>query len=275
MSMRQPRVLACIVFLLLVLILVVFSVEYRPHAFAECSTCHAMKNPIGDASRTMIEPITLICTRCHRKIFTEGYLHPVDVRPEFVRVPADMPLASQGEITCATCHDVHSDYVTPYGAPSHFLRRQELGRVFCRICHGNLTALSRGHMESLGEAHFRSQHIAADLSQELDPMSRDCVSCHDGTYASSVTIRAGTWIHGKDFMRYDQGRHPVGMDYEAVRLKRGSKTDLLPLPQVDRRIRFFNGKVGCGSCHDPYSAIPKKLVMSDRNSRLCFSCHIV
>jgi predicted CXXCH cytochrome family protein len=101
------------------------------------------------------------------------------------------------------------------------------------------------------------------------------VSCHDGTFASSVTIRAGAWKHGRDFLRHDQGSHPVGIDYEAARLKRGSKTDLLPLSQVDRRIRFFKGMVGCGSCHDPYSTIPKKLVMSDRRSRLCYSCHIV
>ena len=60
-----------------------------------------------------------------------------------------------------------------------------------------------------------------------------------------------------------------------ARFDRGAKTDLKPMATVDRRLRFFNGKVGCGSCHDPYSTIHKKLVMSDENSKLCFSCHIV
>ena len=99
---------------------------------------------------------------------------------------------------CGTCHDVHSDYFTPYGTPTHFLRRQERGKAFCKICHGNLDALSRGHTASLGEAHFRSQYIVTDSRQELDPMSRNCISCHDGAFATSVTIQAGVWTTWKE-----------------------------------------------------------------------------
>jgi predicted CXXCH cytochrome family protein len=265
--MRQKTVLAFIVVILVFLVMVVVSVEKPPHAFTECSSCHVLPDPAGSGAmaRKMTGPVTQLCRRCHEKILSEGYMHPVDTRPERVIIPADMPLSPRGEIMCATCHDVHSDYATPYGAPSHFLRRREAGKAFCRICHGNLDTLSQGHAASLGEAHFRSQYIVTDSSQELDPMSQNCISCHDGTYASSISIRAGTWKHGKDFLRHDQGSHPIGVE----------KTDLKPLSLVDRRIRFFNGKVGCGSCHDPYSALDKKLVMSDRNSELCFSCHIV
>jgi predicted CXXCH cytochrome family protein len=273
--MRQKKTLALMFFIVVLLVIVVFSVENQPHAFRECSSCHVSENPAGAIARRMTAPITMLCGRCHEDVFSEGYMHPVDVRPTLVTVPADMPLSLSGEITCGTCHDIHSDYFTPYGAPTHFLRRQEQEKAFCMICHKNLEALSRGHEASLGEAHFRSQYIVLDAAQDIDPMSKNCISCHDGTYASSATIKAGAWTHQRSFISNDRGSHPIGMNYEAARTSRGRKTDLKPMSAVDRRIRFFNGKVGCGSCHDPYSAIRKRLVMSDENSKLCYSCHIV
>jgi predicted CXXCH cytochrome family protein len=272
--MRQKIVPACFTVLFVFLVMVVFSIEHRPHSFKECASCHISANT-PSLARKLVGPVTQLCMTCHEKTLTEGYMHPIDVRPRQATIPSDMPLSLSGEITCATCHDIHAEYLTPYGSRTHFLRRQESGKAFCRSCHRDLAALSRGHQATLGEAHFRSQYIVTNSRQEIDAMSRNCISCHDGTFASSITIRAGTWKHGKDFMRHDQGSHPIGMDYEATRMNRGSKTDLRPMALVDRRIRFFNGKVGCGSCHDPYSTISKKLVMSDMNSKLCFSCHML
>jgi predicted CXXCH cytochrome family protein len=275
--MRQKSVTAFIILCFIVLALIVLSVENGPHDFKQCSSCHVLAEPSrssGVMARRMTEPITRICDNCHEKTQSEGYMHPCDVRPQRVHIPADMPLSEFGEITCSTCHDVHSEYTTPYGAPTRFLRRGETGKAFCKICHGNFAALSNGHSGSLGEAHFRSQYIETASRLELDPMSKNCLSCHDGSYATSATIKVGNWRHERELMRYDQGSHPIGSDYESVRLSQ-PKSDLIPLSMVDRRIRFFDGKVGCGSCHDPYSTIPKRLTISDEHSKLCFSCHSV
>jgi len=125
------------------------------------------------------------------------------------------------------------------------------------------------------EAHFQTKYVEISSSQLIDPISSKCVSCHDGAYASSISIRAGTWSHSSELMTNDEGTHPIGTDYESARLSRGKKTDLRPIDLVDRRIQFFDGKVGCGSCHDPYSNTEKNLVMSDKNSQLCLSCHMV
>ncbi len=269
--MRQKSVLALIFAVAVLLSLIVFSLENQPHAFKECSSCHLAAEPSGATAREMTGPVSLLCAVCHEKTLAEGYMHPVDIKPAGVIIPDDMPLSRAGEIMCATCHDVHSDFFTPYGAPTHFLRRQEAGKAFCRLCHRDIAT---GHTASLGEAHFRSGYIVTDPSGEIDAMSFNCLSCHDGVYAKSVTIGAGVWKHSKDLMRYDGGSHPIGVDYERARLKQGRKMDLISIYEVDRRIRFFNGKVGCGSCHDPYSRLPKKLVMSDEHSKLCFSCHI-
>jgi predicted CXXCH cytochrome family protein len=262
---------------IVLLVLVVFSLENQPHAFKQCSLCHVSNNPSGSQARQMTLPITMLCSsNCHDKIFSEGYMHPVDIRPQFVTIPADMPVSRSGELTCSTCHDVHADYFTPYGTSTHFLRRQEAGKAFCKICHRSLDIPRSGHKASLTEAHFRSQYIVTSSSMELDPMSKNCISCHDGSFAKSATIMAGSWTHQRNFVRNDRGSHPIGMNYETTRMSKAkSKTDLKPIHAVDRRIRFFDGRVGCGSCHDPYSTLHKKLVMSDEHSKLCLSCHMI
>src|ERR1700690_3887471 len=238
--MRRKTVLAVMSLFIITafVVLIVLSVENRPHAFKQCTSCHTSDNPSGASARRMTAPITFLCTTsCHQTIFDEGYMHPVDVRPKYVAVPADMPVSLSGELSCGTCHNVHAEYYTPYGSVSHFLRRQEVGKDFCKICHKDLTSITKGHQTSLGEAHFRSQYITSVSSQEIDAMSKNCISCHDGIYASSVTIMAGSWTHANSFLRNDRNSHPIGGDYESFRVNRGAKTDLKPMALVDRRIR--------------------------------------
>jgi len=251
------------------------SMRTEPHKFKDCSGCHVLGPGGGVLEGRLTAPISVLCEPCHRSVFTEGYLHPCDIRPTGVTVPADMPLSGQGEMTCATCHDVHMPYESSFGVPSRYLRRYEQGNAFCRICHPAFAHSGRDHTVELGESHFRAQYRSTDPSRAIDPISLDCLSCHDGSYSSSAPITAGLWSHGKDFMKYDGGSHPIGVDYEQARMQKGRKTDLRPIGAVDRRVRFFDGKVGCGSCHDPYSTIEKRLVMSDRESGLCLTCHMI
>jgi predicted CXXCH cytochrome family protein len=272
----MKRKSAFILFLLITLIIiVVYCMEREPHKFSqtECQSCHVTDSSGNIVKDMLTEPLVTICARCHDKILSEGYLHPVNVKPRNVRVPADFPLSSSGDITCSTCHDIHSSYSTPYGAPSHFLRRYETGKRFCDACHLG-DSLKLGHAGTMEEAHFQSKYVETLSSQTLDPISRQCVSCHDGSFASSASIMAGAWSHNESLMSHAES-HPIGIDYESMRLKKGRKSDLLPINLVDRRIQFFDGKVGCGSCHDPFSNIEKQLVMSDTNSKLCFSCHML
>jgi hypothetical protein len=44
-----------------------------------------------------------MCIPCHE---AGAINHPVGVRPEFA-VPADLPLDTEGRISCLTCHYVH------------------------------------------------------------------------------------------------------------------------------------------------------------------------
>lgn len=236
--------------------------------------CHVADASGNVVSFTLKGPVTTLCEKCHEKILSEGYLHPVNVVPRNVTVPEGFPLSRIGEITCTTCHDIHSPYFTPYGAPTHFLRRYEEGNRFCEACHKG-SPVGTGHTDTMREAHFQSKYVETSASQVIDSISLQCVSCHDGSFATSSSIRAGSWGHKGELMTHDSGTHPIGVDYEGARLRKGRKAFLHPMDAVDPRIRFFDGKVGCGSCHDPYSNIEKRLVMSDRGSKLCFACHML
>jgi predicted CXXCH cytochrome family protein len=257
-------------------LVVVYCMETEPHKFPQdkCPTCHVTDRAGNVMGKQLTASVTSLCEKCHAKILKDGYMHPLNVRPQKVKIPADFPLSRSGEFVCTTCHDIHSPYFTPYGAPSRYLRRLEAGKKFCEICHAGVSAKA-GHAGAVGEAHFQSKYIQTTSSQTIDPMSKNCISCHDGSFASSVSISAGAWTHRKELMSHDAGSHPIGVDYEGARAKKGRWTPLRPIVMVDKRIRFFDGKVGCGSCHDPYSTIEKRLVMSDERSRLCFACHLI
>jgi predicted CXXCH cytochrome family protein len=272
------KAIIIVVAVTLAVLLAVYAIEQDPHNFpaSRCGSCHEKDAAGNILEHRMTAPITELCRECHEKIIKSVYMHPVNVKPRRVIVPNDMPLSSYGDITCSTCHDVHGTYFTVYGTQSYYLRRGETGRAFCSICHKDAGFPRAGHRGILGEAHFRSKYIATDPSQEIDSMSKNCISCHDGSFATSATIKAGYWSHGEELISNDMGSHPIGIDYEAARVsRRRSLSDLRPMAMVDPRIRFFDGRIGCGSCHDPYSTIEKQLVMSDINSRLCLACHLM
>ena len=109
-------------------------------------------------------------------------------------------------------------------------------------------------------------------SADLDPFSTNCMSCHDGAGAVSVTVN---WRNNPDrlnALRQPHGTdHPIGMDYQGyVAARRG---DYKPVSGLNNRMLFVNGRVGCLTCHDPLNPERKHLVMSDRNSALCTTCH--
>ncbi len=265
-----------ILLILLFAAVIAYSLNKGPHEFSEtdCFLCHEGNITAGELKGGG-EDITLLCSQCHDDLSSEAYMHPVDIRPvKVVNIPSDLPLSPSGNITCNSCHDVHADYTTPVGEPSYFLRRYAVGKLFCDVCHSSTT--SKGHAPFLAEAHLGSRYTETDPGVEIDALSKNCLSCHDGTYASSVSIKGGIWNHQAE-AGFPQGmsNHPIGMDYEDARVREGRKTDLRPISMVDQRIMFFEGKVGCGSCHNPYTEELMYLVKEDRRSELCFSCHMI
>jgi len=109
------------------------------------------------------------------------------------------------------------------------------------------------------------------------PTSVVCLACHDGTIGTSTISGAHALLAGAREGFYVPGEyawrdHPVGIPYP------GHRPDYRPASFVtkDGRIKLPDGRVECISCHDPHNeaGVPGMLVMSNRRSALCLSCHV-
>ena len=110
------------------------------------------------------------------------------------------------------------------------------------------------------------------------PLSRKCLSCHDGSTATDtfgeetvgLNMPARSRVAANGDLRND---HPIGVRYPT------GQRDYQPLSRVERgeRVRLFNGRVECSSCHNPHDKYdqPHMLVMPNDESQLCSSCHRV
>jgi predicted CXXCH cytochrome family protein len=240
------------------------------HAFklSQCMLCHVLDDNSQMAKRPT-DDILAACRQCHSGVLSgKTYMHPYDVPPGNASIPSEMPLSEKGLITCITCHVTHNP---DSGGNDYHLRSPAVGQGFCRTCHKGATK-GRSHVSALSWAHIVSDNpTPGGFQQALDSTSRRCMSCHDGTVATAVAVNIGSGTL-KDFGRFDKSDHPIGVNIEVVRMLRANAR-LRPIGDISSRVHFYNGKLGCGSCHDPYSSEGNYLVMSDSGSKLCSSCH--
>ncbi len=267
--------------------------QESPHAFTDndCFMCHFTLPRAGDTAGGPLrftDSISKLCARCHDLSATMS--HQVDfVPPPEIAVPADMPVDEEGRITCITCHEIHKPYRHPLtGERTYFLRREPAGKYFCLSCHRTEEALRQiqiasldpfstgadgvSHRPAMDRAHGFATYEVLDTGVNIDKLSVACLDCHDEPgKPSRTTLGAGVWRHASDGIGLS---HPIGMEYyRATR----DYPDLVPEDRLDRRVKLFNGKIGCCTCHDPY--VPgdgQGLVIGSRDSYqdLCFACHI-
>lgn len=239
---------------------------------AKCLDCHLAVPGAGETARVFVKDITELCFSCHTEI--KELSHPIDMRPS-MSVPSDFPLDWKNEVTCVTCHFAHSG-----GYGDFHLRSSMSDAGFCALCHAYNE--SEAHKEALGAAHLvgddTRRYIALEDDRNLDDLPFDdlsfkCLTCHDALFANDSLVE--TRQNALGFYHNENGiglSHPIGVFYADARRRyfeayRAVK-DLPP------QIRFFNGMVGCGTCHNPYSKDGHaQLVISNRGSALCLACH--
>ena len=213
-----------------------------------------------------------LCSRCHK--MSDGQTHPIEVRPSSP-TPPDWPLDETGLLVCSTCHDPHlSTGPSSQGRRSYLLRGNQEGEDFCRVCHDRLGGGDprSWHIVAATSTHGREPDSESSSLSEFDPLSARCLGCHDGTIGRDVGRAVG-------LAQLNIGQavgHPIGVEYEAsLRTRQQSRrfSNLRDRALLDERIRLFDGKVGCGSCHNPYADNPSFLVIEPRGGQLCLSCH--
>jgi len=222
----------------------------------DCTTCHLAENVTKKNAHQLIANQEQLCRRCHATAMQVA--HPSGMPPHQA-VPKNFPLDWKGDVTCSTCHFIHPKQ-------SRHLRGAGNGRTFCLECHAESFFSA---MIDKGTSIERSGHLAEQALPEgvdLDPYSRQCMSCHIEN-GSAIAMKIDT----RGIVRHSSGKsnHPVGMAYGQVvgtELYR-NRSELKP------QIFLPGGKVGCVSCHQGYSQQHGALVMSNDRSALCLECH--
>lgn len=172
-------------------------------------------------------------------------------------------------MTCITCHETHKE---GKGAENPkelmgLLRGHSQGRAFCLVCHSQeVLGASWRHSLVIGYAHEPDRYEETSGGSPVDRYSVECLSCHDGVISklnTAVVLKSGSFQHGIGLT------HPVGVEYPRF----GREDEFKPVDALPQGIRLFGGKVGCLSCHDPYTGRKGLLSMDNRRSALCLACH--
>lgn len=263
MAKGYPVPVAVITLLFIGLIIFVNATSVTEHAKSgDCGNCH-LNDPEekGGKDRLLFtKDITQICSDCHPG--SSKLSHPVGSLVKGA-LPKPFVVDWKGETTCATCHFFHKD------ANPFFLRTVQAGKNFCLLCHD--MSFFRGMVDSgiaLQGAHLVKTFEELKALGFIDPLSLECLQCHDGVTAKDVQILLSA---GGAVEHLTGATHPIGVSQvEAARRDSG----YVPPERLPEQITLIEGNVGCITCHEPYKKVHGALVMSMSGSKLCKACHV-
>ena len=93
-----------------------------------------------------------------------------------------------------------------------------------------------------------------------------CLTCHNGTIAKNISPCTKV-----SCLLDPRSSHPVFKKFPPE----GKESEFVPFSQVESAgIKLKNGEVSCISCHNILIQEDFHLVMENRRSRLCKTCHI-
>lgn len=237
-----------------------------------CGSCHlADADTTANNAKTLVASQEQLCVRCHANAMQMS--HPSGFRPLSGKtIPSGYPLDWKGDLTCSTCHEVHSDL------PGK-LRGTATGRDMCLACHDQSFF---NNMRDGGVSILQSGHMLSTLDsknwQNMDPYSLQCLECHGE--------RGDVKIDSNNILRHGSQNHPIGVSYAAAErrgsaaVSRGrgrgaaaaSRNSYKPASQLPKNILLPNGMVSCVSCHEVYTKNHGKVV-KNRGVELCLECH--
>jgi predicted CXXCH cytochrome family protein len=116
---------------------------------------------------------------------------------------------------------------------------------------GVAAALAAAGARATGESPCGLDEAVRSLTS-----SRSCITCHDGTAASPISL--------------GRNSHPVGIDYATA--ANGSPGRYASISQLPPAVVLVGGKVECTSCHDGASRRRFKLA---GGKDLCLGCHLL
>ncbi len=230
----------------------------QPAHDANCAGCHLAGSRTTAANAyQLLSSQEKLCGACHQDALRLS--HATGFTPNRI-LPAEYPVDWKGDLTCSTCHDIHS------GKPG-LLRGKKRGRALCMSCHDSAFFAS---MPDSGASIISNGHLDARSNKNLgglDAFSIQCLTCHSADADAGPAVE----IDSQGLVRHADGavNHPVGVNYEKASRYGGYR----PRARLPKTIMLPDGQVGCVSCHQGYTQKHGKLVMSNQGSKLCFECH--
>lgn len=249
----------------------------NPHEFQQigCNHCHVLVPGQGRVLQGNIfrKNIDDLCQECHAASLEDNINHRVGIRPS-MKVPRDLHLNEKGEISCITCHDPHTEYISSKtGNRTWFLRRQMLKRELCLACHAeenyqepkiavtllapsNNAVVDRLPVPLIGTVS--DEHLA-ELTAEIND-SPLVLNVHNRTFSTMLKLREGIntiRITGESVV-------PVVLNI--------LHNPELPTEMTYRRYRSHGmlTRKDCFVCHDEQA---RSYAIAIPDADLCAKCH--
>lgn len=222
-----------------------------------CASCHlAGAGTTASNASLLVASQEQLCGGCHANAMQMSHPSGLTVRPG-KPIPAAYPLDWKGDLTCSTCHEVHSEHSDLPGR----LRGIARGRDMCVSCHDQAFF---NNMPDGGASLIQSGHLSMPDAQNwanLDTYSVQCMECH--------STKGDVSVDSKHIMRHAEKNHPIGVSYAAAELYGG----YIPASKLSKNIHLPGGLMSCVSCHQAYTKNHGKIVTTTSGTDLCFECH--
>ncbi len=202
----------------------------NPHfSKSHCTACHINTPNDNDNKETISKNFKYkgnfiaLCNSCHG---ASANIHPVDVTPPpTMKVPDDLPLNSEGKVTCITCHDAgfsnrNIKYLIRGG--DKFTEINEL----CFRCHNR--------------EDFKKRNPHVKMKEE-----RKCMFCHivppvEGE-DTAETVKIKGSIRLLCIRCHSDRSHPGNF-----------KHWIRPSMVIPKQFPLDDGSITCSTCHDPH-----------------------
>ena len=249
-----------------------------------CESCHRTHGTDHPQALRLAPDRQALCAGCHPgkggSARDEGLLaHRFGARSPRGSIPAEVldrggRLDRRGGLTCLTCHKAHRP-----GTADHLLVQDNEGSAFCVTCHPE-TRRVVGSAHDLTAVAPRLRDRRGRQASEAGP----CGACHGahgwaqkpGQGRAPVAVCTG--CHGPNGQAKKRLREAYSHSVDRP-LEGSAQAAGLPLYDGDAHV-VKDGKIACGSCHDPHGAFDPdgaggrtSDLLRKPEGRLCLGCH--
>ncbi len=192
-----------------------------------------------------------------------------EVRAQTPETPPAPPPTQGPGFDVTECQACHGDVIVQNF--QHSQHAKKLPRT-CAECHGDVATHARMMLAGEGPGPIISFHKMTPAQ-----ISDKCLTCHEkarqANWHGGVHERRGlacTSCHSVHFFRSQRSQ---------LRTERASETCYGCHQQVRSQMMrqshhpVREGKLDCGSCHDPHASAQKALLKGETVNELCYTCH--